>query len=264
MKGVDIMSQYKVEIQGSDILKYPQLTHQETMTLLNQYQQNHQEEIKEKLVLSNLKLVLSLAQRYNNNQNIEDLFQVGIIGLIKAIENFNTSLDVRFSTYAVPLILGEMKRYKRDNSSLRIPRTLRDLAYQAMQAHDKYVKKNNKEPSSRELSQILNVDEYLLTEALSSTHSVASLSQEVQNDGNGAIDLESQIPDRHSEIEELHNRLDLDEALHHLNQQELQIIQERYYQGHTQAEIAKELFISQAQVSRLEKQALSRLRKYMG
>ncbi|WP_270639398.1 sigma-70 family RNA polymerase sigma factor [Longibaculum muris] len=258
------MSKYKVEMNGFQIQDCEKLSHQQTMQLLDDYHQSHDEKIKERLVLANLKLVLSLVQKYHQRvSNLDDLFQVGVIGLIKAIENFDTSLDVRFSTYAVPLIIGEIKRYIRDNSSMRIPRSMRDIAYKALMANEEFMKKNQREASTKELSKILKIDEYLLVEALSSTNSVTSLSQEVQNDSNGQIDLESQIPDRKNQMEDMQNRIDLHSAMNHLDEKELQIILERYFLDHTQSEIAKELFISQAQVSRLEKQALSHLKKYM-
>lgn len=258
------MSKYKVEMNGFQIQDCEKLSHQQTMQLLDDYHQSHDEKIKERLVLANLKLVLSLVQKYHQRvSNLDDLFQVGVIGLIKAIENFDTSLDVRFSTYAVPLIIGEIKRYIRDNSSMRIPRSMRDIAYKALMANEEFMKKNQREASTKELSKLLKIDEYLLVEALSSTNSVTSLSQEVQNDGNGQIDLESQIPDCKNQMEDMQNRIDLHSAMNHLDEKELQIILERYFLDHTQSEIAKELFISQAQVSRLEKQALSHLKKYM-
>ncbi|WP_154888351.1 sigma-70 family RNA polymerase sigma factor [Longibaculum muris] len=258
------MSKYKVEMNGFQIQDCEKLSHQQTMQLLDDYHQSHDEKIKERLVLANLKLVLSLVQKYHQRvSNLDDLFQVGVIGLIKAIENFDTSLDVRFSTYAVPLIIGEIKRYIRDNSSMRIPRSMRDIAYKALMANEEFMKKNQREASTKELSKLLKIDEYLLVEALSSTNSVTSLSQEVQNDSNGQIDLESQIPDRKNQMEDMQNRIDLHSAMNHLDEKELQIILERYFLDHTQSEIAKELFISQAQVSRLEKQALSHLKKYM-
>ena len=258
------MSKYKVEMNGFKIQDCEKLSHQQTMQLLDDYHQSHDEKIKERLVLANLKLVLSLVQKYHQRvSNLDDLFQVGVIGLIKAIENFDTSLDVRFSTYAVPLIIGEIKRYIRDNSSMRIPRSMRDIAYKALMANEEFMKKNQREASTKELSKLLKIDEYLLVEALSSTNSVTSLSQEVQNDSNGQIDLESQIPDRKNQMEDMQNRIDLHSAMNHLDEKELQIILERYFLDHTQSEIAKELFISQAQVSRLEKQALSHLKKYM-
>ena len=146
---------------------------------------------------------------------------------------------------------------------MRIPRSMRDIAYKALMANEEFMKKNQREASTKELSKLLKIDEYLLVEALSSTNSVTSLSQEVQNDSNGQIDLESQIPDRKNQMEDMQNRIDLHSAMNHLDEKELQIILERYFLDHTQSEIAKELFISQAQVSRLEKQALSHLKKYM-
>lgn len=258
------MSKYKVEMNGYSFQDYQKLTHKQTMALLDEYHETGDEQAKEKLVLSNLKLVLSLAQKYHQRvQNLDDLFQVGVIGLIKAIENFDTSLELRFSTYAVPLILGEMKRYIRDNSPMRIPRSMRDIAYKALLANEEYMKKYHKEATTKQLAELLQIDEYVLVEALSSTQGVASLSQEVQNDGNSAIDLESQIPDHHQEMIDLNDRIDLREAMNRLDEKELQIIKERYFLGQTQSEIARELFISQAQVSRLEKQALSHLKKYM-
>ena len=258
------MSKYKVELGGRNIEKYEQLSHQQTMALLKSYQQNHDLQTKEKLILSNLKLVLSLVQKYQQRtHNLDDLFQVGIIGLMKAIENFNVDLEVRFSTYAVPLILGEMKRYLRENSPMRIPRSLRDIAYKALLANEEFLKKYNREATFEELTQVLDIDEYALVEALTSTHGVTSLSQEVQNDGNGLIDLESQIPDHRNDVREIQSMMDLQKAMHHLDKKELQIIKERYYDGFTQSEIAKDLMISQAQVSRIEKQALSHLKKYM-
>lgn len=258
------MSKFKVEINGYSLHEYDKLSHKETMELLDQYHLIKDESIKEKLVLSNLKLVLSLIQKYHQRgHNLEDLFQVGVIGLIKAIDNFDTSLDVKFSTYAVPLILGEIKRFTRDNSPMRIPRSMRDLAYKALLQNEQYMKQHHREATPKELSQLLNVEESLLVEALSSTHGVTSLSQEVQNDGNGQIDLESQIPDRKNHMEDMNSYIDLREAMNHLDEKELQIINERYFKGQTQSEIARDLFISQAQVSRIEKQALSHLKKYM-
>lgn len=262
-KGVLIMAKYKVEMNGRT-MDYPQLTHQQTMDKINQYQLTHDEKIKEELVLSNLKLVLSIVQKYNQRtSNLDDLFQVGIIGLMKAIENFNTQLNVHFSTYAVPLIIGEVKRYLRDNSPLRIPRSMRDLAYKALLENEAYIRKHNQEPQMKELASLLDVNEKLLVEALSSTNSVTSLSQEISHDGQSNIELVSQIPHPHNDMEHLHHHMDLQNAMNHLDVKERQIIEERYFLDYTQSEIAKELYISQAQVSRIEKQALSHLKKYM-
>ena len=258
------MAKYKVEMSGYSFENTIQYTHDETMKLINQYHQTKDNKIKEELIFSNLKLVLSLVQKYQQRvNNLDDLFQVGVIGLIKAIDHFDTSLDVRFSTYAVPLILGEMKRYMRENSSLRIPRTLRDLAYKAMLKNEEYQRKYQKDATTQELSRLLEVDESFLVEALSSTCTVASLSQEVQNDGQSSIDLESQIPDKKGNKIDIHTELDLKNAMNLLNEKELQIIQHRYFQRYTQIKLVKVLFISQAQVSRIEKQALQHLKKYM-
>lgn len=262
-EGVEKMSKYKVEMIGN-VNDYPKLTHQQTMNKINQYQQANDNSAKEELVLSNIKLVLSLVQKYNQRTgNLDDLFQVGIIGLMKAIDNFDTSLNLRFSTYAVPLIVGEIKRYLRDNSPLRVPRSMRDLAYKALLENEQYLKKYNKEPSIEELARRLEINESLLVEALSSTHGVSSLSQEVQNDGNGQIELVNQIANPKNELEHYNDYLDLNNALKILDEKERLIIQQRYFHDQTQSEIAKELFISQAQVSRIEKQALSHLKKYM-
>ncbi len=263
-KGVETMSKYRVEINGYDIHDCRKFTHEEMMESIDKYQQTYDQVLKEQLVLSNLKLVLSLVRKYNQKvNNLDDLFQVGVIGLIKAIDNFDTSLDVRFSTYAVPLIMGEMKRFIRDNSPMRIPRSVRDLAYKALLANEQYMQKHNKEATPKELAKMLHVDEFSLIEALSSTNNVSFLSQEVQNDGQGVIDLESQIPDRRDDIQDIQNAIDLTEAMQHLDEKELKVINERYFKGQTQSEIAKELFISQAQVSRIEKHALLQLKKYM-
>lgn len=262
-EGVDNMAKYTVEMNGHT-MEYPRLTHQETMQKINEYQLYHDKMLKDELVLSNLKLVLSLVQKYQaRTENLDDLFQVGIIGLIKSIENFDTSLNVRFSTYAVPLIIGEMKRYLRDDSSLHIPRSMRDLAYKAMQQNDIYMKEKNKEATPLELSHLLKVDEGLVVEALSSTRSVASLSQDIQGDEQGQVEMVSQVPHPRNDFYHLHHHLDLQNAIHYLDDKEKSIIYKRYYQDHTQSEIAEELFISQAQVSRLEKQALEHLKKYM-
>ena len=257
------MSKYKVEMNGS-VLNYPQLSHKETIEKLKEYHQTHDEKIKDELVFANLKLVLSLVQKYHQRvHHIDDLFQVGIIGLMKAIDNFNVELNVHFSTYAVPLIIGEIKRYLRDNSPLRIPRSLRDIAYKALQCQEKYMRKYHKEPRIDEISRILDIDEKLLVEALSSTHSVSSLSQDIQNEGEGKIELVNQIPHPHNEMDHIQNHIDLYQAMNQLNEREKQVIQDRFFDNLTQSEIADSLFISQAQVSRIEKQALAHLKSYM-
>lgn len=258
------MAKYKVEINGYNPQNTKKLSHEEMMECLEEYQNTKDLKMKDKMIMGNMNLVLSLIQKYQQRcDNMDDLFQVGMIGLIKAIEHFDTSLDLRFSTYAVPLIIGEIKKYLRENSLIKIPRTLRDLAYKVLQESEKYHKQYLKDPSIKELSQRLECNENMVTEALFSTYNVTSLSQEVNNDGNGIIELEDQIKDEQDDYLRLNNHLDLKKALYHLNDKENLIIQQRYYEGQTQAEIAKELFLSQAQVSRLEKQAIHKLRKYM-
>lgn len=258
------MAKYKVEINGYNPQNTKKLSHEEMMECLKEYQKTKDLKMKDKMIMGNMNLVLSLIQKYQQRcDNMDDLFQVGMIGLIKAIEHFDTSLDLRFSTYAVPLIIGEIKKYLRENSLIKIPRTLRDLAYKVLQESEKYHKQYLKDPSIKELSQRLECNENMVTEALFSTYNVTSLSQEVNNDGNGIIELEDQIKDEQDDYLRLNNHLDLKKALYHLNDKENLIIQQRYYEGQTQAEIAKELFLSQAQVSRLEKQAIHKLRKYM-
>ncbi len=258
------MSKYKIELNGYSFYEQKQLTHLETMELLSIYQQDKNEQAKEKLIYSNLKLVLSLVAKYSkNNDNMEDLFQVGIIGLIKAIENFNLSYNLKFSTYAVPLILGEIKKYIRDNSSLRIPRSLRDVAYKIMNENEDYLKTYNKDASVDELSHRLGIDQYTIVEAISSTNQITSLSQEIQNDGQGSIDLESQIPDLHNNYDHLNDMIDLKNALNKLSDLEYNILNKRYYDGKTQMDLAEELSVSQAQISRIEKRALSNLKKIM-
>lgn len=257
------MSNYKIEINGYSFSKQQQLTHEETMNLLSHYHQYKDNQSKELLIYANLKLILSLVSKYNQRENLEDLFQVGIIGLIKAIENFNTDYNLKFSTYAVPLILGEIKKYIRDNSQIKIPRSLRDVSYKIMLENEKYIQKHNREPSIKELSVLIHIDELTIAEALSSTNSVTSLSQEIQNDGNGVIDLESQISDHKHNYNDFNRSLDLQNALSQLNEHEYNVLKRRYYEGKTQAELAKELFVSQAQISRVEKKALKHLKKLM-
>ena len=263
-EGVYDMAKYKVDMNGYSFDDVAPLSHRQTMNLIDEYHLTQDKMIKEKLIISNFKLILSLVQKYQQRvSNLDDLFQVGVIGLIKAIDNFNTHLNVRFSTYAVPLIIGEMKRYMRENTSLRISRSIRDLAYKALNTNEEYMKMYQREATTGELADLLNVDEFSVVEALSSTQNMTSLSKEVQNDGNGPVDLESQIADVKNEMIDLTLRIDLQEAITHLSAVESKIIQKRYFDNMTQSEIAKDLMISQAQVSRIEKQALSQLRKFM-
>ncbi|MCD8029026.1 MAG: sigma-70 family RNA polymerase sigma factor, partial [Erysipelotrichaceae bacterium] len=191
---------------------------------------------------------------------LEDLFQVGVIDLIKAIDNFDISLNLCFLTYAVPLIMGEIKRFIRDDSTVHIPRSMRDISYHALRLQEDYLKKYDKEMSMQELSRQMNIDEAILSQAIASNNTVTSLSYPMQDNGN---DLESMIPSSKNTLSNVHEHMDLYNALNHLNQKELTVIHQRYFNDLTQSEIAADLLISQAQVSRIEKQALHHLKYYM-
>ena len=195
---------------------------------------------------------------YGREDSMDDLFQVGMIGLIKAIENFNTSFGLKFSTYAVPLIIGEMKRYLRDNHQIKISRSIRDLAYKVLKVKDSYITKLNREPTINELANELEVEPSAVIEALLSTNSVSSL----QEEGNNLKMIDS-ITDDKTVVSRTNETIDLYDALKSLNQKEHRVIKQRYFEGLSQSEIAKELFISQAQVSRIERKALDNLHNYL-
>lgn len=240
------------------------LSHVETIALIDKYHATKDEMIKEKLVIDNTRLVLSMTKRfYQRTDNIDDLFQVGMIGLMKAIENFNTSYNLRFSTYAVPLIIGEMKRYLRDNSQIKISRTIRDLAYKILQIKESYIQESKREPTIKELSKILKVEQSAIIEAMQSTNSISSLQEEVKNDDGNALTMMDQICNTKENVKDMNITIDLQNAMKYLNDKEKKVIDERYFYGRSQMEIANDLFISQAQVSRIEKQALKNLHKYL-
>lgn len=253
---------YKVNIQGIDI-QAPRLKHEQTMKYIDEYQETKDESIKELLVIDNARLVLSMTKRFSNRtDSVDDIFQVGMIGLIKAIENFDTSYNLRFSTYAVPLIIGEMKRYLRDNNSIKITRTIRDLAYKALQLKEKYIQEYSREPTIGEIASALEVRESQVVEALNSTNSVGSLQEEMSQEDGGAT-LMDQCADKKKTTKSMVENIDLLAAIDRLTSKEKSIIEKRYFEGSSQMEIASDLFISQAQVSRIEKQALNQLQKYL-
>lgn len=257
------MTNYKLVINGLDTSK-KRLTHPQTIELIDKYQATKDEYLKEQLVIDNTKLVLSMTKRfYQRTDNIEDLFQVGMIGLIKAIENFNTAYNLRFSTYAVPLIIGEMKRYLRDNSQIKISRTIRDLAYKILQIKEDYIQEYQREPTIKELSKILEEDQSVIIEALQSTNGVISLQEELKNDDGNVLKMIDQIPNHRDDEIDMKINIDLKNAMKKLSEKEKRVIDERYFYGRSQMEIANDLFISQAQVSRIEKQALNSLHKYL-
>ncbi|MFQ6794047.1 SigB/SigF/SigG family RNA polymerase sigma factor [Thomasclavelia sp.] len=240
------------------------LSTKEIYCLIDKYQATKDETIKEQLVNDNMKLVLSMTKRfYGRDSSGEDLFQVGIMGLIKAIENFNTSYGLQFSTYAVPLILGEMKRYLRDNHQIKISRSIRDLAYRALKIKDKYLTKFQREPTVNELAKELKVEPEEIVEALLSTNSVSSLQEEVKNDDGNNLKMIDSLKDDKMDAVITNQKIDLYDAINKLTPKEHQVIKQRYFDGLSQSEIAKELFISQAQVSRIEKKALNNLHNYL-
>lgn len=255
------MGKYKVEICGVNTSELPVLTN-EQMRILFQKMQSHDDQAKEQLILGNLKLVLAMVQRFSHRtDNMDDLFQIGCVGLIKAIDHFDLNHGVRFSTYAVPMILGEMKRHLRDNQMIRVSRQLKDLAYQAMKVKDQFQQVNQREPSHAEIAEEMNVSLKEIDECMEAMGSVLSIFEPVYNDDGDALYLMDQIQDDKDEIEQLINTMSLKESLKNLSQKELEIIRKRYYESQTQTEIAEELGISQAQVSRIEKNALSVLKE---
>lgn len=258
------MSRYKVTISGINTSNLTVLTNKEMKALFIQYQ-NGDETAKETLIQGNLKLVLSIVQRFSNRcENMDDLFQVGCIGLVKSIDNFDLKHEVRFSTYAVPMIMGEIKRYLRDNQVIRVSRHLKDLAYKAFRLKEEYVHTYQKDPTTAWLAQQLDVKEKDVVDALDSVQSVVSIFEPVYNSDGDELYLLDQIKDDKDEIALLENVLALKKSMKNLKEKEMDIIQKRYYEDKTQTEIANELGISQAQVSRLEKNAIATLRKNIG
>ena len=250
------MGRYKVDLCGVSTSSLPVLKNDEMNKLFVQLKDGDVS-CKETLILGNLKLVLAMTQRFAHRvDNMDDLFQIGCVGLIKAIDNFDLSHEVRFSTYAVPMILGEMKRYLRDNQMIRVSRQLKELAYRVLKEKEKYMHTHQKEPTIEEMARLVNASEKDVQESLESIQSVVSIFEPIYNDESDTLYLLDQIQDSHDEIELLKNRLSVQESLKHLNEKEYDIIHQRYYDGKTQVEIASELGISQAQVSRLEKNAL--------
>ena len=238
------------------------LSKEELYTLIQNYQKNHDQKSKEMIILSNTKLVLSLMKRfYQKSNHYEDLFQVGIVGLIKAVDHFDTNYQLQFSTYAVPLIIGEMKRYLRDNTQVKISRPIKDLAYAILKEKEKYLNQYQREPTIQELSQNLNIEKQNIIEAMQSTQSIASFQDVVGNDNQNELSLSDIVSLDPETLKHYHDHLDLKNAFDCLNQREKKVIQERYYQGYSQCEIADELFVSQAQISRIEKKALEKLHK---
>ena len=250
----------KVDLCGLDTSKLPVLTPQR-MQELYPLVHSGDKAARDEFIQGNLRLVLSVIQRFSGSrENVDDLFQIGCIGLMKAIDNFDTSVGVKFSTYAVPMIIGEIRRYLRDNSSYRIPRSLRDIAYKAMQAKERLAKNAQKEPTLEEIAAECEIPVEDVVYALDAIQTPLSLFDPVYTDGGDTLYVMDQISDKkHKEDHWLEN-LSLREAMNRLGERERHIIDMRFYEGKTQMEVAEEIGISQAQVSRLEKAALSRIK----
>ena len=254
----------KVEICGVNTATLKVLTEAEKMTLLRQMRDGSNPRAREEMVNGNLRLVLSVIQRFTGRgENLDDLFQVGCIGLIKAIDNFDITQNVHFSTYGVPMIIGEIRRYLRDNNSVRISRSVRDLAYKAMQMKEQLIGEHQQEPTVEEIARALDVPREEVVIALESIVDPVSLYEPVYTDGGDTLYVMDQISDKKSKEETWVEELSLSDAMQRLGERERYIIQLRFFQGKTQMEVAEEIQISQAQVSRLEKSALKNMRNYL-
>ncbi|MEF9939050.1 MAG: RNA polymerase sporulation sigma factor SigG [Clostridium sp.] len=257
------MPMFKVEICGVNTSKLPLLNNEEKEKLFTRIL-NGDAEAREQYIKGNLRLVLSVIQRFSNsNENVDDLFQIGCIGLIKAIDNFDVTMNVRFSTYAVPMILGEVKRYLRDNNAIRVSRSLRDTAYRAIYAREGLMKRNAKEPTICEIAAELGISKEEITYALDAIQSPVSLYEPVYTDGGDPLYVMDQISDKKSSEEHWVEDMSLSEAMKRLPERERHIIDMRFFEGKTQTEVAGEIHISQAQVSRLEKNALKNMKNYL-
>ena len=257
------MAQGKDEICGVNTSKLPILKEKEKNALFERIKAGD-EEAKEEYIKGNLRLVLSVIKRFGaSNENPDDLFQIGCIGLIKAINNFNTELDVKFSTYAVPMIIGEIRRYMRDNNSIRVSRSLRDTAYKAIYAKENYIKRNLKEPTVQEIAEEIGISKEDIVFALDAIQAPMSLQEPVYNDSGDALYVMDQISDTKNREERWVENLSLQAAMEHLSERERHIITLRFFEGKTQMEVAGDVKISQAQVSRLEKNALRTMKQYL-
>lgn len=253
----------KVEICGVNTAKLPLLKEKEMRELLLKMKDGDNL-AREKFINGNLRLVLSVIQRFNNRgENVDDLFQVGCIGLMKSIDNFDLSQNVKFSTYAVPMIIGEIRRYLRDNNSIRVSRSLRDIAYRALLVRDKLINDNNKEPTISQIAKELDIPREEVVFALDAIQDPVSLFEPIYHDGGDAIYVMDQISDSKNQDENWLQNILVKEAMKKLNDREKLILTLRFFNGRTQMEVADEIGISQAQVSRLEKIALKHMKKYV-
>ena len=250
----------KVELCGVNTSKLPLLKEDEKEELFRRIREGD-EEARETYIKGNLRLVLSVIKRFDgSSENADDLFQIGCVGLMKAVDNFDPSRMVRFSTYAVPMILGEIKRYLRDNSSLRVSRSIKDLAYKALKVKDELTFKENKEPTTLEIAERLHIPEWEVVQALNSLKDTVSMFEPIYNDGGDVIYLADQLSNDES-VYDLETKIALRNALQQIKEKEKYIILQRYMIGRTQTELAEEIGISQAQISRLEKNGLAKIKK---
>jgi len=258
------MARHKVEICGVDTSKLPVLNNEEMRKLFMKMQQEDDQFAREELVNGNLRLVLSVIQRFNNRgEYVDDLFQVGCIGLMKSIDNFDLGHNVRFSTYAVPMIIGEIRRYLRDNNPIRVSRSLRDIAYKTLQVREKLINETSKEPTAMEISKEMGVPHSEIVFAMDAIQDPVSLFEPIYNDGGDSIYVMDQLSDDKETDSTWADKLSLKEGMYRLNEREKMILNKRFFQGLTQMEVANEIGISQAQVSRLEKAAFSQMNKQM-
>ncbi len=254
------MARHKVEICGVNTANMKVLSSEETQELFKKVKEGDTI-AREELINGNLKLVLSILKKFTNKtDNLDDLFQVGCLGLVKAIDNFDTSYDVKLSTYACPMILGEIKRYLRDNSTLRVSRSVKDLAYKTLRLKEEYLAVHGVEPSNKYVAKELGVTEYDVSNAIESLKEPVSMYEPIYNDGGDTIYLYDQISNKKEEYD-LDYKLAVDKAMKNLKSRDKRVIEERFIIGKTQMEIASELGISQAQISRIEKNAIMTLKK---
>ena len=255
------LTRNKVEICGVDTSKLTVLKNEEMRLLFKQMQEGDIT-AREKLVNGNLRLVLSVIQRFNNRgEFVDDLFQVGCIGLMKSIDNFDLGQNVKFSTYAVPMIIGEIRRYLRDNNPIRVSRSLRDIAYKALQVRERLMSETSREPTAEEIAKVLEVPHEEIVFALDAIQDPVSLFEPIYNDGGDPIYVMDQLSDERNKDVNWIEEIALKEGMRRLNDREKLILRKRFFQGKTQMEVADEIGISQAQVSRLEKAAIRQMNK---
>ena len=257
------MALFQVVLCGVNTAKLPVLSNEEKEELFEKIDKGDKK-ARERFIQGNLRLVLSIIKRFSNSdEDVDDLFQIGCIGLIKALDNFDRSMDVKFSTYAVPMIMGEIRRYLRDNNSIRVSRSLKDIAYKAIYAREQIKREKMKDPTISEISQKIGISKEEIAEALDAIQNPVSLYEPVYNEGGDTLYVMDQISDKKNKEELWVEKISLNDAIKRLPEREKNVIDLRFFKGRTQIEVADELAISQAQVSRLEKNAIGSMKKYL-